>query len=204
MASKTIGQLDAATSVALADLIEIEQSGVSKYASVDLLLNDETREMSASGIKFPATQVPSADANTLDDYEEGTWTPVYETASGALGTVTYDSVQGKYTKIGNMVYVHCFIRTSDLAIGTASGTLYIAGLPFAGVGTNQAVPIPFSSNFVGEEPNGGVIATGTSRVILYYKNTSDGNSAISQATDLQTGTSAAANYVLFTAAYHTT
>jgi len=58
--------------------------------------------ISVNGIKFPATQSPSADANTLDDYEEGTWTPVV-TGSSTNPTITYNFQTGTYTKIGNLV-----------------------------------------------------------------------------------------------------
>ena len=55
--------------------------------------------ISTSSIVFPATQVSSAGVNTLDDYEEGSWTPsVGGTASyntGGLARV------GRYTKLGN-------------------------------------------------------------------------------------------------------
>jgi hypothetical protein len=74
-------------------------------------------------IQFPATQVASANANTLDDYEEGTWTP-----SIALGGLTVSSVnRATYTKIGNRVYL-----ASDFSVtGTGnSSALTIAGLPF--------------------------------------------------------------------------
>jgi len=68
----------------------------------------------SGGIQFPATQVASANANTLDDYEEGTWTP---TAFGGVtaGTTTYTERYGYYTKIGNVVTAHCYIS------GTNSG-----------------------------------------------------------------------------------
>jgi len=52
-----------------------------------------------TGITFPATQSASSDANTLDDYEEGTWTP---TSPG--GGYVFSTVSGKYTKIGNRVF----------------------------------------------------------------------------------------------------
>jgi hypothetical protein len=74
-----------------------------------------------TGIAFPATQSASSDANTLDDYEEGTWTP------SVGGTATYFSQTGKYTKIGNMVSIFCLMRIN--AIGTGSTTT-ISGLPF--------------------------------------------------------------------------
>jgi hypothetical protein len=79
-----------------------------------------------SGITFPATQVPSADANTLDDYEEGTWTPdVYHTSSN---NSTWTVKQGKYTKIGNVVYY--WINCDGNNSGTA-GSALVFTLPIA-------------------------------------------------------------------------
>ena len=95
---------------------------------------------SLNGITFPATQVPSADANTLDDYEEGTFTPFYSSASGAFTTLTYSTQTGKYTKIGNIVYFAINIFTSVVTLGTASGNLRIGGLPFTTDATSQLEP----------------------------------------------------------------
>jgi len=75
----------------------------------------------AGGIAFPATQVASADANTLDDYEEGTWTP------SVGGTATYTIQLGRYTKIGNIVHLE-FMLTSN---GGAGASNAITGLPFS-------------------------------------------------------------------------
>jgi hypothetical protein len=79
-------------------------------------------------LKFPATQSASADANTLDDYEEGSWTPVMF-ATGVSG-VTYARQIGRYTKVGNVVTI---MFTADLSSkGTGgSGQVSITGLPFA-------------------------------------------------------------------------
>ena len=82
-------------------------------------------------LKFPATQVASSDANTLDDYEEGTFTPTYFPGSGSFGSITYAYQSGKYTKIGNVVYVTIEIATASLSVGSASGTVCIGNLPFA-------------------------------------------------------------------------
>lgn len=77
-------------------------------------------------IKFPATQIPSADANTLDDYEEGTFTPfIYGTTTAGVGT--YSSQKGFYTKIGNLVYITIYLEWSA---HTGTGNMYIGGLPF--------------------------------------------------------------------------
>lgn len=87
------------------------------------------------GIKFPATQVSSADANTLDDYAEGTWTPVIR-GSTTAGLFTYTSQQGIYTKIGRLVTVHVNLVVNTVTTA-AVGNLEISGLPFnAGSGVN--------------------------------------------------------------------
>ena len=81
-------------------------------------------------IIFPATQVPSADANTLDDYEEGTWTPVLTFATPGDLDVVYTTQVGTYSKIGRDVRVTGNIRTTTFTHTTASGLLKITGLPF--------------------------------------------------------------------------
>lgn len=79
-------------------------------------------------IKFPATQNPSSDANTLDDYEEGTFTPTL-VGSTTAGNHTYGNRVGKYIKVGKLV--HCFlflnVSTKDAAM---AGLALITGLPF--------------------------------------------------------------------------
>jgi hypothetical protein len=80
-----------------------------------------------SGITFPATQVAATDANTLDDYEEGTWTPTIEFGGASVG-LTYASQLGRYTKIGNQVTVWFDVRLS--AKGSSTGNVTIPGLPF--------------------------------------------------------------------------
>lgn len=77
------------------------------------------------GIKFPATQSASSDANTLDDYEEGTWTPNISSNNG-VGTFVRKS--GTYTKIGRLVTITFMVDSGNsLANGT---TQYLTGLPF--------------------------------------------------------------------------
>ena len=84
---------------------------------------------SLNGITFPATQVASADVNTLDDYEEGTWTPTVR-GEGTAGTTTYTLQQGYYTKIGNTVFLYCSVSYSA---ATGTGPLQIQGVPFNNV-----------------------------------------------------------------------
>jgi hypothetical protein len=92
--------------------------------------------LTANGLTFPATQVSSADVNTLDDYEEGTWTPNYmsnDIFSGDIA-VTYSTTptKGRYRKIGAVVFIEFSIVTSSVTVtGTTSDTLSVEGLPFA-------------------------------------------------------------------------
>jgi hypothetical protein len=90
-----------------------------------------------SGITFPATQVASADANTLDDYEEGTWTPSMVGSGGSSGQ-TYGTRAGRYVKIGKFVFVKCSITLSTA--GTNSGSYaFITGFPFTAEATQNGM-----------------------------------------------------------------
>ena len=81
---------------------------------------------SAGRIKFPATANLSTNANTIDDYEEGLWTPVIEGTSSS-GVGTYSSQAGVYTKIGNIVHVAFLIIWTA---HTGTGNITVTGLPF--------------------------------------------------------------------------
>lgn len=83
--------------------------------------------VSTNGIAFPATQVPSSNANTLDDYEEGTWTPAAAFGGAATG-ITYGLQEGSYTKIGRLVYIRG--RVTLTSKGSSTGAMTITGLPF--------------------------------------------------------------------------
>jgi hypothetical protein len=96
-------------------------------------------------------------ANHLDDYEEGTWTPVARSANGdASVTTTVNSAT--YTKVGNLVNVRCYIEISVTSVGT--GNAQITGLPF----TNNGGYTPFTSThetFAGGTGQGWVQSTST-------------------------------------------
>jgi hypothetical protein len=84
-----------------------------------------------SGITFPATQVAATDANTLDDYEEGTFTPTIIGLTSA-GTGTYSNQTGSYVKVGQIVSI--YIRL-DWSAHTGTGFMGFGGLPFTTAGT---------------------------------------------------------------------
>lgn len=80
-------------------------------------------------IKFPAAVNVSADPNTLDDYEEGTFVPTL-TTSGVVPTgVAYAVQSGQYTKIGNLVAFKLRLTLTNRGAG-GTGNVLIAGLPF--------------------------------------------------------------------------
>ena len=82
-----------------------------------------TINLTGGQIVFPATQSASADANTLDDYEEGSWTPALRTP----GTATYTAQTGRYIKIGKFVWFQANLQIST--IGTGNGS-ELSGLPY--------------------------------------------------------------------------
>lgn len=83
----------------------------------------------AGQIKFPATQNPSSDVNTLDDYEEGTYTP---TAASSAGTITAYTAVGSYTKVGRQVTATFTVAISNN--GTGAGRIDVT-LPFLSTAT---------------------------------------------------------------------
>jgi hypothetical protein len=79
-------------------------------------------------LKFPAAQNPSADPNTLDDYEEGTWLPTLTFGGAAVG-MTYNERAGWYVKIGGWIWASLRLILANK--GTSVGSASITGLPFA-------------------------------------------------------------------------
>ena len=132
-----------------------------------LVLQGGNTSASGVGVAFPATQSASSDANTLDDYEEGTWTPTF-TSSGTQPVVAYSVQIGNYTKIGKFVYWSAEITVTAAASGT--GTLQISGLPFT-AGASRYVGggvVTQGSAWTATMPNSGYIYQGTTYVSLNY------------------------------------
>ena len=138
----------------------------------------------AGQIQFPATQNASANANTLDDYEEGTWTPAYAPSSGSFSSITYATQSGTYTKIGRMVYCHVDIATASLSLGAAGGNIRITGLPFAPA-LNTRLYAAQNNNWAANPPNCGVTTTG-SIIEVGYNNAY--NNSFNVPSDMNTST----------------
>jgi hypothetical protein len=82
----------------------------------------------------------------LDDYEEGTWTPVVSDTSTGGNTATLDSnsTDGVYTKIGDIVYFRFSVVLTSKGSMTAGNTVFIQGFPFqsASIPGNWYNPFP--------------------------------------------------------------
>jgi hypothetical protein len=87
---------------------------------------------SGMGITFPATQSASTDANTLDDYEEGTWTPV----DGSGASLSFTTANATYTKVGRFVSLVCNLSFPSTASASVAN---ISGFPFT-IATNAYPP----------------------------------------------------------------
>ena len=130
-----------------------------------LVLAGGSTSANGIGIAFPATQSASSDVNTLDDYEEGTWSPIATASSGAYAS--YIS-SGNYVKIGRVVCVTFAINITGIGTGNATFINY-SGLPFASsFGTCVGV---CRENAINGLMSQVVVATGaTSGSILLYNN----------------------------------
>jgi hypothetical protein len=112
-----------------------------------------TPSASGAGITFPATQSASSDANTLDDYEEGTWTPVLNSFTNTGGR----TLTGRYTKIGRQVHIIISISGGTQTLTSTANSSNIIGLPFtvaassfscfAGISTNNLDTVNQGSQF---------------------------------------------------------
>ncbi len=88
------------------------------------------------GIQFNGD---TAAANALDDYEEGSWTPVFADATSGGNTATYTSAGGTYTKIGRIVHYTWFVSNIDTSGMTGANDLVIRGLPFASTSSGFSI-----------------------------------------------------------------
>ena len=120
----------------------------------------------------------------MDDYEEGSFTPTFTT----IGNGTYAVQNGSYTKIGNQLLCHIYLDIN--AIGNASGSIIVGGLPFlsrqqSGLygstssvhGTGWATPTAGMNGLVSSNAN----------TITFYENMVTSSNYTTNIADLGTG-----------------
>jgi hypothetical protein len=115
------GALGATTPSTVAATTVVASSTIK--GATTIAVGNATPSASGAGITFPATQSASTDANTLDDYEEGTWTPTDASGAG----LTFSQVNASYVKIGKMVYLMAYLAYPTTA---SSANSLIGGIPF--------------------------------------------------------------------------
>jgi hypothetical protein len=144
----------------------------------------------SAGIRFPATPALSSNANTLDDYREGTWTPtlvyysrnlvggVAENIFRNFPAITYGTQSGRYTKIGSLVYVNFAFATNAVTLPAghaANWYVAIANLPFAadnhnslsvGYVTGWTTSSPYAGYTVTSQPTTGTADVGKGLMYL--------------------------------------
>lgn len=140
-------------------------------------------------IAFAATQSASADANTLDDYEESTFTPTLVGSGGQSGQV-YSVQVGAYIKIGKLVFIHGRLTMSTL--GTVTGTPGIGGLPFTSENTTNlrsVIAIGAWNNFgsINSDVHG-IVEPNTTVVSLYQRSNSTDTIALTSGNLTNTAT----------------
>ena len=146
------------------DVINITQAGVI--------------QLDQGQLKFPASQNASADANTLDDYEEGTWTPLvaeYNDINDVM-TMSSDNI-GRYTKIGDIVTCTAYVATT--ANNTCDNVhIGIHQLPFTVVNnlagrSGLAIGEHYNLNIASGKRIGGQVISNTTKIYLLESNGND-------------------------------
>ena len=128
----------------------------------NLVLAGGTAAANGVGVTFPAVQVASSDANCLDDYEEGTFTPTPNSG-------TFSAASGRYTKVGNMVTIFF-----DLTVGTGGGS-QITNLPFVAAGASTvASGIYTNAQTYAALTTAPVVVIGASGSIMYFRTVGTG------------------------------
>tara|TARA_R100001440_G_C2497308_1_gene116046 strand:+ start:9 stop:527 length:519 start_codon:yes stop_codon:yes gene_type:complete len=129
----------------------------------DAITDDKVGTLTKIG--FNATQSASSDANTLDDYEEGDFTPT-------IGSLSLAAATGKYTKIGRAVSVQGYVSMGSQSGGT---TVIVSGFPFQPASNSY---LDVTGDYSNQNPQALRMQGGTSNASLVSKtNHSDNNNS---------------------------
>ena len=156
---------------------------------------------SGQGIDFSATP-GTGTSELLDDYEEGTWTPVYAMTGTNFAAITMSATNAKYTKVGNLVHVEAYIKTDNLDVTGATGFVKVTGLPFTTASSTLSnIVVSLARNWAGDYPSAAYIGGGDTEIILEFRATANGATALMNAADMTAGATADQNTMVLTATY---
>ena len=159
---------------------------------------ERMRILSGGGLTFNGD---TAAANALDDYEEGTWTPVFKYyASGAWNTVSFASgpsnTTGSYVKIGNVVHFSYYAGAFELNSSADGNSARIEGLPYTAYNSHGSYSGALFYHTTGFQQTilSGYIETGQNRIYP----------TLSGSTSLATWSASATRYLMVSGTYRTT
>lgn len=168
IANTPAGNISSTNVQAALNELDTEKAALSGAAFTGNVSTTGTVTVTGGSVIFPAVQVPNANVNALDDYEEGTWTPVVTASSGTI--TSYTAGTCLYTKIGRVVNI--VVNVTITNNGTGSGVIQIAGLPFTAtaltVGTGREAAA--TGNMLSIQVNNGA----TTLLVYTYNNTYPG------------------------------
>lgn len=157
-------------------------TGANTHTNSEVFSGTPSINLTGGQIKFPATQSASADTNTLDDYEEGTFS--LTASASTSGTITLSANTCYYTKIGNFVSARGVVLVQS--VSSPVGDFTLVGLPFtANNPGNSAAAINIESLISITTEN--IFAYTTSTSIMFKKVASGGASG-AMAANIQSGT----------------
>ena len=130
-----------------------EKLSVDKVGDVTVSAGDLIFGAAGKGVCLGVTS--NTDANTLDDYEEGTWVGTFTDGSNDC-TMHATYRNGYYTKVGNIVHISGYFQCASL--GSASGNIHMKGLPFTNVNDTAG----YAGMAVGQFGNGDMTTAGYS------------------------------------------
>ena len=119
-----------ATDTGISDSSDATAITITSGEDIDIESGDIFFSTAGKGINLGVTS--NTDSNTLDDYEEGTYTVTLTCSTSGTATLNGSYNTGRYTKIGRVVYVNCDARISS--VSSPSGSM-VFSLPFTSANT---------------------------------------------------------------------
>ncbi len=173
--SESFQTINQATHVRMEDN-DILSAGTNANIDIDLIPKGTGVVTSTTEIQAPSISFDSG-TNSLDNYIEAGWTPVLTLGGGTTG-ITYSTQNGRYVRVGSLVFLECAITLTSK--GSDTGAVTITGVPIANGGAFRGIfdcqweRSSFTANYTelsGTLPNSGVIVS----LVQFGDNVSEAN-----------------------------